>query len=139
MERLGCGPAEAQRQLAHLAAEAGTTVAELAAEVTGQRRISPRLPGAAAAEAAAGAPAGRRLSLAGAAIEVADDGAEIAAALMDQALAPAGAIAVALWLHEPDGGLQLAGQAGFGPRGEPVAAHTSGDELADPAGRPRRR
>jgi hypothetical protein len=119
MERLGCGPAEAQRQLAHLAAEAGTTVAELAAEVTSQEPAAGRPPEGgpepAAGPGPAAPPGGRRLSLAGAAIEVADDGAEIAAALMDQALAPAGAIAVALWLHEPDGGLQLAGQAGFGP------------------------
>ena len=102
MERLGCGPAEAQRQLAHLAAEAGTTVAELAAEVTSQHPV------------AAAEPDGGRLSLAGAAIELAADGAGMAAALLDQALAPAGAIAVALWLIDADGGLQLAGQAGFG-------------------------
>jgi serine phosphatase RsbU (regulator of sigma subunit)/PAS domain-containing protein len=103
MERLGCGPAEAQRQLAHLAAEAGTTVAELAAEVTSEDPV------------AAAEQADRRPSLAGAAIEVADDGAGIAAALLDQTLAPAGATAVALWLNDPDGSLQLAGEAGFGP------------------------
>jgi hypothetical protein len=76
MERLGCGPAEAQRQLAHLAAEAGTTVAELAAEVTSEDPV------------AAAEQADRRPSLAGAAIEVADDGAGIAAALLDLAERP---------------------------------------------------
>jgi serine phosphatase RsbU (regulator of sigma subunit) len=40
----------------------------------------------------------------------------VAAALLDEVLAPAGAAAVALWLIEPDGGLELAGQAGFGER-----------------------
>ena len=40
----------------------------------------------------------------------------MAAALLDEVLAPAGAAAVALWLIEPDGGLELAGQAGFGER-----------------------
>jgi serine phosphatase RsbU (regulator of sigma subunit) len=137
MERLGCGPAEAQRQLAHLAAEAGTTVAELAAEVTSQDPV------------AAAEPGGGRLSLAGAAIEMAADGADIAAALLDQALAPAGAIAVALWLIDPDGGLQLAGEAGFGPaeasrwRRIPPEMNSlisrvarEGGELWWPAGRP---
>ncbi len=137
MERLGCGPAEAQRQLAHLAAEAGTTVAELAAEVTSQHPV------------AAAEPGGGRLSLAGAAIELAADGADMAAALLDQALAPSGATAVALWLIDPDGGLQLAGQAGFGPaeasrwRRLPPEMNSliprvarDGGELWWPAGRP---
>ena len=48
--------------------------------------------------------------------EVTQDGDEIAAALLAEALAPVGAAAVALWAAEPDGGLELAGQAGFGPR-----------------------
>jgi serine phosphatase RsbU (regulator of sigma subunit) len=137
MERLGCGPAEAQRQLAHLAAEAGTTVAALAAEVTSQHPV------------AAAEPGGGRLSLAGAAIELAADGADMAAALLDQALAPSGATAVALWLIDPDGGLQLAGQAGFGPaeasrwRRLPPEMNSliprvarDGGELWWPAGRP---
>ncbi len=108
MEQLHCSPAEARRQLARLAEESGDTVAELAAQVAG------RPP-----EEAAGAapdPAGRRLSLAWAAAEAAADGAAVAAALFDEVLAPAGAVAVALWLIEPDGGLELAGQAGFGER-----------------------
>jgi serine phosphatase RsbU (regulator of sigma subunit) len=36
--------------------------------------------------------------------------------VLEEALAPAGATAVALWLAEPDGGLELAGEAGFGAR-----------------------
>jgi serine phosphatase RsbU (regulator of sigma subunit) len=55
-------------------------------------------------------------ALAAAAAEFAQDGDEIAAALLEEALVPVGAAAVALWLAEPDGGLGLAGEAGFGPR-----------------------
>jgi serine phosphatase RsbU (regulator of sigma subunit) len=111
MERLGCTAAEAQAQLAHLSAESGTSVPELAAQIAGQ--IAP-----ASQEAPAGAaePGMHRVALAGAAMETSSDGAGIAAALLEEALAPAGAVAVALWLTEPDGGLVLAGEAGFGAR-----------------------
>jgi len=37
MERLGFSPAEAQAQLTHLSAESGTSLAELAAQITGQQ------------------------------------------------------------------------------------------------------
>jgi PAS domain-containing protein len=104
MEQLGCSPAEAGQQLERLARESGGSVADLAAQITGQRP-----PGEAAD------PARRRLSLASAVIETAPDGGAVAAALLEEALAAAGAVAVALWQHEPDGGLELAGQAGFGP------------------------
>jgi stage II sporulation SpoE-like protein/ANTAR domain-containing protein len=105
MEQLGCSPAEAQRQLGKLAGEARTSITELAAQITHQRAPDP-VPG----------PGPQRLSLAGAAIEAAPGGAEVAAAMLDEVLGPAGAVAVALWLTEPDGGLELAGQAGFGER-----------------------
>jgi hypothetical protein len=36
--------------------------------------------------------------------------------LLEEALAATGAVAVALWYAEPDGGLELIGQAGFGER-----------------------
>jgi serine phosphatase RsbU (regulator of sigma subunit) len=55
-------------------------------------------------------------ALAAGAAEFARDGDEVAAALLEEALIPVGAAAVALWLAEPDGGLELAGEAGFGPR-----------------------
>jgi serine phosphatase RsbU (regulator of sigma subunit) len=108
MEQLHCSPAQARRQLDSLAAESGETVAGLAAQVAGQR--APK----GAAEAPD--PAEGRLSLAWAAAESASDGSAVAAALLDEVLAPAGAAAVALFLIEPDGGLELAGQAGFGER-----------------------
>ena len=108
MEQLRCSPAQARRQLASLAAESSGTVADMAAQIAGRQ-----LPdgGAQAPDPAAG-----RLSLAWAAAEAAPDGGALAAALLDEVLAPAGAAAVALWLIEPDGGLELAGQAGFGER-----------------------
>jgi serine phosphatase RsbU (regulator of sigma subunit)/PAS domain-containing protein len=108
MEQLHCSPAEARRQLRSLAAESGEAVASLAAQIAGQR--------AQGGLAEAPDPASGRLSLAWAAAEGAPDGDAVAAALLDEVLAPAGAAAVALWLIEPDGGLELAGQAGFGER-----------------------
>ena len=121
MERLRCSPAEAQAQLAHLSAESGMSLAELAAQITGQITAQPgtvRDPGEQddpdAPEAAM--PSTHRVALAGAAAEAAHDGGGIAAAVLEEALAPTGAVAVALWLAEPDGGLELAGQAGFSAR-----------------------
>ena len=54
MERLRCSPAEAQAQLAHLSAESGTSLAELAAQITGQQ--FPALVTGAAAGPDAGDP-----------------------------------------------------------------------------------
>ena len=45
MERLRCSPAEAQAQLAHLSAESGMSLAELAAQITGQLTGSCRAAG----------------------------------------------------------------------------------------------
>ena len=56
-----------------------------------------------------------RNQLAGAATEVATDGGEFAAAVLDQALASLGAASVALWLTGADGSLALLGEAGLGP------------------------
>ena len=103
MEQLHCSPADARRQLASLARDSGDSIAELAAQITGQ--LPPE---------EAGDPELRGFSLAWAAVETAADGTAVASALLDEALAPIGAVAVALWLIEPDGGLELAGQAGFG-------------------------
>jgi serine phosphatase RsbU (regulator of sigma subunit) len=107
MEQLHCSPAQARRQLGSLAAESSGTVADLAAQIVGREPLD----GAQAPDPDAG-----RLGLAWAAAETAPDGTAVAAALLEEVLAPAGAAAVALWLTEPDGGLELAGQAGFGER-----------------------
>jgi PAS domain-containing protein len=128
MERLGCPAAEAASQLTRLAAEAGIGVAELAAEITGQRLAAEFATGALAGDQAAGdeplaaspdgasdpVPGWDRLSQAGAAAALAADGDAIAQAALAEALAPAGASALLLWLIAADGSLELAGQAGLG-------------------------
>jgi PAS domain-containing protein len=103
MERLGCTPAEAQGQLARLAGESGISATELAGQIT--RAQPPGLPPE---------PGMHRVSLAGAAVETAASGNTVAAALLGEALGSLGAVAVAIWLTEPDGGLALLGEAGFG-------------------------
>ena len=111
MEQLHCSPVEARQQLARLARESGDSVAGLAAQITRQPP-----PEGADDPADQADPGARGLSLAWAATEAAPDGAAVAAALLDEVLAATGAVAVALWLLEPDGGLELAGQAGFDAR-----------------------
>jgi len=103
MEQLGCTPAEAQRQLVHLAAESGVSTTELAAQIT--HTEPPGEP------PETGMP---RVSLARATIETAASGNAVAKALLGEALGSLGAAAVAIWLTEPDGGLELVGEAGFG-------------------------
>ncbi len=103
MEQLGCTPAEAERQLVRLAAESGIATTELAAQITHQD--PPGEP------PEAGMP---QVSLARAAIETAASGNAVASALLGEALGGLGAVAVAIWLTEPDGGLELVGEAGFG-------------------------
>jgi len=115
MEQLHSSPAEARQQLARLASQAGDTMAGLAAQITGQPPPQAGDPEAEPGdEAGPGEPWPRRLAVAWAAAEAAPDGTAVATALLDEVLAPEGAVAVALWLLEPDGGLELAGQAGFG-------------------------
>jgi hypothetical protein len=110
MERLGCTPAEASRQLAHLAHESATPLAELAAEITGQHLAAEY------GQPADGDPGWRRLAMASAALDRAPDGDRIAEAALEQVLAPLGGSALALWLIILDGSLELAGQAGLGMR-----------------------
>jgi serine phosphatase RsbU (regulator of sigma subunit) len=121
MERLHCSAAEAQEQLVALSMEAGMSILELAAQIAGEvAPPAPAAPEGAVSSVAPGTETGSadaaRVALASAAAELAPDGSGVAAAVLEEALAPAGAVAVALWLAEPDGGLQLAGEAGFGAR-----------------------
>jgi serine phosphatase RsbU (regulator of sigma subunit) len=115
MGRLDCSPAQAQAQLARLSQESRTSVPELAAQIAGQPspEAAPEPAAPSAAEPGTSGTSGN--ALVSAAVELADDGSRIAAAVLEEALAPAGAAAVALWLVEPDGGLELVGEAGFGP------------------------
>jgi len=104
MERLSCSAAEARQQLDSLSSASGVNTADLAAEITGQHLLT------------VFDPAPDRTSPARATAEAAPDGARLAAALLEEALSAEGATSVAIWLMEPDGGLELAGEAGLGPR-----------------------
>ncbi len=119
MERLGCSPAEARAQLEHLSAESGTSLDELAGQITGAtHRGATRNRVDGGATPGSGTAGGmtataHRVARAEAAAEAAPDAGAVATAVLEEALAPAGAVAVALWRAEPDGGLELAGQEGF--------------------------
>lgn len=103
MERLGCSAAQARHQLEQLASAAGVTTADIAAEIAGEDLV----PGS--------APDRRAAARADAEIAVAADAARLSEALLAEVLAAEGAQAVAIWLLAPDGGIELAGEAGFGP------------------------
>jgi serine phosphatase RsbU (regulator of sigma subunit)/PAS domain-containing protein len=146
MERLGCSAAEASAELTRIAAESGTPVTEFAAEVAG---LVP------AAATPSGEPGEARqawlasVAVAGTRTDLTADGSALAAAMLAQTLAEAGAVAVALFLIAPDGAIELAGAAGLGPgeasrwRRMPPGigalaeqAATSGTEFWWPDGRP---
>ncbi|MEU4012900.1 SpoIIE family protein phosphatase [Streptomyces pseudogriseolus] len=122
VERLGCGPAQAARQLAELTDQAGTTQLEFAVEVINQAaqdRMSEVthafLAATRAAGEAEGDPAAVRLRAAESGALAADDTQAVAESLLEQALRPLGAVAVAIWAAGADGSLTLAGSAGFSP------------------------
>jgi serine phosphatase RsbU (regulator of sigma subunit) len=102
MEQLGCSADEARAQLEDLADRASISVPVLAAQIA---RLEP----------ADDDPdhGWRRLSLVRPQVEDAHDADEVAAAMLEEVLRPAGAVAVVLWRTEPDGGMELAGQAGL--------------------------
>lgn len=106
MERLGCSAAAARDQLTKISGDAGTPLLELAAEIVGERAVPSE---------AVGGPKLSAFVLADAAMDLAEDGADLAAAMLEETLAAEGAAAVAIWLTAPDGAVQLAGEAGFGP------------------------
>ncbi|WP_247614542.1 SpoIIE family protein phosphatase [Streptomyces tagetis] len=130
--RLGCGPAEAARQLAELAEQSQATPLEFAVDVINQAardRMSEITDafltatgadgGREAAEAdgngAAAGSAAVRLRSAESRALAASDTQAVADALLEQALRPLGAVAVAIWAAGSDGSLTLAGSAGFSP------------------------
>jgi serine phosphatase RsbU (regulator of sigma subunit)/PAS domain-containing protein len=120
VERLGCGPAQASRQLAELTAQAGVTPLEFAVEVINQAsrdRLSEVTSAFLAATAAADPPDGHssavRLRAAESGALAADDTQAVADSLLEHALTPLGAEAVAIWALGSDGSLALAGSAGF--------------------------
>jgi hypothetical protein len=108
MERFSCSAAEAEKQLNRLSAEAHASQVEVASEIAEVPApdIAPGAPG----------PAQAWLSWAWALVRTARNGAGVARAILDEALSDEDASAVAIWLFAPDGGLELAGEAGFGSR-----------------------
>ncbi|MFF3737096.1 SpoIIE family protein phosphatase [Streptomyces sp. NPDC002566] len=131
VERLGCGPAEAARQLTELARQAAVTPLEFAVEVINQAardRVSEVTDAFIAT--VSGVDEGRaeglgeglgedsaavRLRAAESGALAADDTQAVADSLLQHALGPLGAVAVAIWAAGPDGSLTLAGSAGFAP------------------------
>jgi len=109
MERLGCGAAEAARQLADMAAAAGLPLREMAAAVLGQDP-----PQAERQQQAPGYEPEPRDPMSLAAAERAQDGAELVGVLAEQLRQRFGAAAVAVWLLEVDGALELVGAEGLG-------------------------
>ncbi|MFK0168985.1 SpoIIE family protein phosphatase [Streptomyces sp. NPDC090306] len=128
VERLGCGPAQAARQLTGLAEQAGVTPLEFAVEVinrSARDRMSEVTEAFLAATADPGGPADPGVPEGGSAavrLRTAESGAlaagdtqAVADSLLQHALHPLGAVAVAIWAAGPDGSLTLAGSAGFSP------------------------
>jgi len=133
MERLGLSAAEAASQLAELSAATGIPSAEMAAAVLSGALSDSERAGAAGLGSGVGDPAavvggtaypvaaevrqdgkpGPRTLMVEAAAELAADGAELVAMLAGQVLIPFGAVALALWLLEVDGTLELLGEAGL--------------------------
>ncbi|WP_245236769.1 ANTAR domain-containing protein, partial [Streptomyces sviceus] len=120
VERLRCGPAQASRQLAELAAQAGVTSLEFAVEVINQAsrdKLSEVTNAFLEATASADPPDGHssavRLRAAESGALAADDTQAVADSLLEHALTPLGAEAVAIWALGADGSLALAGSAGF--------------------------
>ncbi|MFC9589340.1 SpoIIE family protein phosphatase [Streptomyces sp. NPDC056944] len=124
VERLGCGPARAARQLAELADRAGLSLLELAADIINQAahdrvaevagafvRTAIGEPGTTGPDASVGV----RLRTAESAALSAGDTQVVAESLLAHALEPLGAVAVAIWSTGPDASLSLRGHAGFGP------------------------
>ncbi|MEV7725367.1 SpoIIE family protein phosphatase [Streptomyces sp. NPDC087917] len=118
--RLGCGPTEAARQLASLAGQSGTSVLQLSVEIINQAardRVSDVaaefLERTAAESDGPDGAAAVRLRAAESGLLSATDAQAVAVALLENALAPLGALGVAIWLAGSDASLTLAGQAGF--------------------------
>ncbi|MFK3733767.1 SpoIIE family protein phosphatase [Streptomyces sp. NPDC088090] len=120
VERLGCGPAQAARQLAELADRAGLSRLELAADIINQAardRVAEAADAfvrSASGEGESTGSAAVRLRTAESAVLGADDTQAVAESLLTHALEPLGAVAVAIWTTGPDASLSLRGHAGFG-------------------------
>ncbi|MEV4948888.1 SpoIIE family protein phosphatase [Streptomyces sp. NPDC053755] len=126
VERLRCGPAQASRQLAELAAQSGLSPLELAADIINQAahdqvaEVAEDFVKRAVSEPDTAPGTGRepsvavRLRTAESAALNAGDTQTVAESLLAHALAPLGATAVAVWTAGADGSFTLSGHAGFG-------------------------
>ena len=115
MERLHCTPADAARQLDTLAERAGLPPLEFAADVVGEAaedRIT-EVTQEFLARADGEESVAVRLRTAESGVLAAGDTQRVAESILEHALRPLGATAVAVWLAGPDGSLTLAGSAGF--------------------------
>ncbi|WP_326949407.1 SpoIIE family protein phosphatase [Amycolatopsis sp. NBC_01307] len=114
MERLHCSPADAAKQLESLAQRSGLTPLEFAADVVGEAaedRITDVAQDFLARTEADSVAVRLRTAESGAL--AAGDTQRVAESILEHALRPLGATAVAVWLAGPDGSLTLAGSAGF--------------------------
>ncbi|MCC9308100.1 SpoIIE family protein phosphatase [Kitasatospora sp. RB6PN24] len=118
IERLRCSPTAASAQLTALADQARVPVLEFAADLVNQVSAD-RISAAAQAFVSTSRtdrpdPALLRLRGAEAHALTAADTESAARAMLDHALRPLGAVAVAVWGAHPDQSLSLEGSAGFG-------------------------
>jgi serine phosphatase RsbU (regulator of sigma subunit) len=114
MERLHCSPADAAKQLESLAERSGLTPLEFAADVVGEA-AEDRITDVAQEflARAEGESVAVRLRTAESGVLAAGDTQRVAESILEHALRPLGATAVAVWLAGPDGSMTLAGSAGF--------------------------
>ncbi|WP_225801713.1 SpoIIE family protein phosphatase [Streptomyces sp. NK15101] len=120
IERLGCGPARAARQLTELAQQAGLSPLELAADIVNQAArdqfatvAEEFVRHANGEEGDSASSVAVRLRTAESAALAASDTQAVAESLLEHALAPLGATAVAVWAAGLEASLTLCGHAGF--------------------------
>lgn len=115
MERLHCTPSDAAKQLETLAERSGATPLEFAADVVGEAaedRIT-EVTQEFLARAEGEESVAVRLRTAESGVLAAGDTQRVAESILEHALRPLGATAVAVWLAGPDGSMTMAGSAGF--------------------------
>lgn len=123
IERFHCGPTEAAGHLAGLSEQAGMSQLELAANIINQsahdsfteaaREFVSRTTSAGERSDGASRSVAVRLRAAESGALAADDTQAVAESLLQHALTPLGATAVAIWAAGHDASLTLAGNAGF--------------------------
>ncbi|WP_436497995.1 SpoIIE family protein phosphatase [Actinokineospora sp. HUAS TT18] len=116
VERLRVGPTAAARELDTIAAQAGMSVTELAADIVNHSAYDevaelPRHESVGLGDESR--PVVQRLRTAESGVLAADDVQAVAEAMLEHALTPLGATAVAVWAVGADSSLSLSGAAGF--------------------------